>query len=81
MINLPDGESAAAPQVTVRVCGSGKSGVFCAEMTVFTCLDCSAKLGARNDVPHEPLIVRSSMGIQLNATLGLLVPPTSLYWS
>src|SRR6266567_219635 len=40
-----------------------------------------AKLGARNDVPHEPLKVRSSIGLQLNASLGLLVPPTSLYWS
>ncbi len=35
--------------------------------------------GARNEVPHVPLMVRSSIGAQLNATLGLLVPPKSLY--
>jgi hypothetical protein len=28
-----------------------------------------------------PRIVRSSIGAQLNAIFGLLVPPTSLYWS
>ena len=43
----------------------------------------SPKLGARNDEPQEPLIVRpiSSETVQLNAAFGLLVPPTSLYWS
>src|SRR5712671_2092461 len=43
----------------------------------------SPKLGARNEVPHEPRIVRprSSEISQLKATFGLLVPPTSLYWS
>ena len=43
----------------------------------------SPKLGARKDEPQEPLIVRpmSSETVQLNAAFGLLVPPTSLYWS
>ena len=41
----------------------------------------SPNTGARNDVPHVPRMVRSSIGAQLNATFGLLVPPTSLYWS
>jgi len=31
--------------------------------------------------PHVPRTVRSSIGAQLNATFGLEVPPTSLYWS
>src|SRR5688500_11721488 len=38
----------------------------------------SPKTGARNDVPQVPRIVKSSIGAQLNATLGLLVPCTSL---
>ena len=43
----------------------------------------SPKLGARNEVAHEPRTVRprSSEISQLKATFGLLVPPTSLYWS
>src|SRR5262245_60427549 len=41
----------------------------------------SPNTGARNDVPQAPLMVRSSMGDQLKATLGLEVPKTSLYWS
>src|SRR6266850_1629580 len=44
----------------------------------------SPNVGARNDVPHAPLIVRPTVslnGAQLNAILGLLVPWTSLYWS
>src|SRR5258707_5236856 len=45
--------------------------------------DVSPKLGARNDVPHVPRMVRpaSSEMFQLTATFGLLVPATSLYWS
>src|SRR5258707_1038948 len=31
----------------------------------------SPKFGARNDVPHAPLMVRASIGAQLNAILGL----------
>src|SRR5207302_11204278 len=43
----------------------------------------SPKLGARKDEPHEPFSVSpiSSETVQLNAAFGLLVPPTSLYWS
>ena len=56
---------------------------FTQVMLVLVSGDNSPKLGARNDVPHEPLIVkpRSVIGVQLNATLGLLVPSKSLYWS
>src|SRR5258706_4910670 len=61
LINLPEAESGLAPQWTARGWGSGNKGGFFAEMPVFTCLDCSAKLSARTDVPHEPLIVRSSI--------------------
>src|SRR5262245_10312572 len=41
----------------------------------------SPKFGARNELPQPPRMVRSSIGAQLNPTFGLLVPPTSLYWS
>src|SRR6266446_3357677 len=41
----------------------------------------SPNTGARNELPHAPRMVKSSNGAQLNATLGLLVPATSLYWS
>src|SRR5690349_18445803 len=43
----------------------------------------SPKNGARNDVPQAPRAVmpQSSSSVQLKAILGLLVPPTSLYWS
>src|SRR5688500_9462297 len=40
----------------------------------------SPNTGARKEVPHVPRMVRSSIGAQLNATFGLLVPCTSLYW-
>src|SRR5262245_39464876 len=43
--------------------------------------DNSPNTGARNDVPQVPRMVRSSIGAQLNATFGLLVPLTSVYWS
>src|SRR5262245_54284661 len=41
--------------------------------------DNSPNTGARNEVPQVPRTVRSSIGPQLNATFGLLVPFTSLY--
>src|SRR5215469_14277521 len=41
----------------------------------------SPKFGARNEVPHPPLNVRSSTGDQLKPIFELLVPPKSLYWS
>src|SRR6267154_4270206 len=43
----------------------------------------SPKFGARKDVPQEPRSMNpaSSDNNQLNAAFGLLVPPTSLYWS
>ncbi len=41
----------------------------------------SPNTGARNEVPQVPRMVKESIGAQLNATFGLLVPFTSLYWS
>src|SRR5262245_40359193 len=41
----------------------------------------SPNTGARKELPHVPRMVKSSIGAQLNDTFGLLVPPTSLYWS
>src|SRR6185503_13391109 len=54
---------------------------FCPLIATLASADVSPKLGARNEFPQVPRMVRSSIGDQLKATFGLLVPPKSLYWS
>src|ERR1700704_4921681 len=64
--------------------GCGKIvGRFWPAMALFARVEISPKPGARKDVPQDPRTVRpaSSEMFQLKATFGLLVPPTSLYWS
>src|SRR5258708_22289151 len=83
LVNLPARDCASAPQLTLMVAAWGNSVEFQPAIAFFTSPDSSAKVGARNEVPQAPLSVtpRSSETSQLKANFGLLVPPTSLYWS
>src|ERR1043166_3440756 len=83
LTSLPAMDCTSAPQFALMVDACANNAVFHPAMAFFTRPDSSANVGARNDCPHAPLIVKpiSSDTVQLNATFGLLVPPTSLYWS
>src|SRR5689334_20350221 len=66
----------ALPGVVYMAGGSPKA--FHAALTI---AEFSPKFGARKEVPHPPLMVKSSIGDQLKPIFELLVPPKSLYWS
>src|SRR5262249_39562093 len=81
--NLSDSEPAPGLQSIVTLRFDTKLGILMPEMTFPTMVDCSAKLGARKEVPQSPRTntPASREIVQLKPILGLLVPPTSLYWS
>src|SRR6185436_3878369 len=77
----PSGGRPVAQLASISPCCWAKLPRFWPAMATLASGDNSPNTGARNDVPHVPRTVRSSIGAQLNATFGLEVPPTSLYWS
>src|SRR5579864_9000196 len=81
--NLPASDSGSASQSMLMLRLAGKLGTLTPEMISPTIADCSAKPGARKDVPQSPLTITpaSFESVQLKPILGLLVPPKSLYWS
>src|SRR5262245_1922850 len=77
----PSGGRPVAQLASMSPCCCAKLPRFWPAMATLASGDNSPNTGARNDVPHVPLMVKSSTGAQLNATFGLEVPFTSLYWS
>src|SRR6266850_4274793 len=82
----PDPTGGKAPPLTgqpvsIRAVVAPRAPRFWALIATLASGEISPNTGARKELPQAPRMVRSSIGAQLNATLGLLVPLTSLYWS